>query len=128
MDAKTLAAHILAVPDLDIQSMEIPEWGSNGKALTVHVRGMNGAEYDDWQNAMSKAPVTLRHAISATFCLVDAGGGRIFGIDDAEALSKKSGKALDDVVDVFWRLNAIDDKTRAGKKKPSKGMGSSGTA
>jgi hypothetical protein len=105
---------ILALDDLTREAVKIPEW-NNG---TVYVRTITGDERDwldggsfDDQGKPLSAQVRLQNyrgrLVALATCRQD--GSSIFHLNDAEALGKKSAKALDRIVDVAQRLNAITD-------------------
>lgn len=100
---------ILSSSDLPSEEVPVPEWG--GK---VFVRTMSGAERDAFEQAIvdarkGKASVNVR-ATLAVRVVTNAAGERVFDDEDAEALGKKSGRALGRIFDVAQRLNGFSDK------------------
>jgi hypothetical protein len=100
---------ILNAEDLPIESVEIPEWGGS-----VFVRTMTGRERDAFEVAISggkgkKTNMRDFRARLAVMTVCDGNGERLFDQGDTEALSQKSGSALDRVFDVARRLNRIGE-------------------
>lgn len=103
---------ILGCDDLVRERVEIPEWNHG----VVYVRVMTGAERD-WLDAASLTtegePKSVEERlagwrgrlVAATACHED--GRSLFNLADAPALGKKAARALDRIVDVAQRLNAI---------------------
>ena len=125
---------IFAFDDLEREAVIIPEWGGQ----TVWVRVMMGYEkdhleamsVDDQGNVLS---ITERlknyrgRLVAMTTCQED--GSALFVLSDAEALGKKSARALDRIMEVAQRLNRItaaevEQLTGELKNAPS---GASGT-
>lgn len=102
---------ILAVKDIQIESVKVPEWGGS-----VFVKGMTGAERDRFETEIvtisgEDAKVDMRD-IRAKLCvraICDESGKRLFAPADIKALSKKSAKALQRVFKVAQRLSGISD-------------------
>ena len=106
------AADILAVDDLNMESVAVPEWHG-----TVFLRPMTSTERDDYEaEALSFASddseakkkflknFRARHVAK---CLVDEDGNRLFEEDQVEALGKKSARAMQRLFDRFQKINAI---------------------
>lgn len=100
---------ILAVKDLQIEHVDIPEWGGD-----ICVRGMTGSERDAFEasvvdlrgNAQKFNMLNLRAKLVAlTAC--DEDGNRIFEDVDVVELGKKSASALQRVFDVAQRLSGL---------------------
>jgi hypothetical protein len=111
MNALTKEA-ILAADDLGREKVTVKEWGGD-----VFVRAMTAAERDEWEAGLvsepdggAKARLRNLRARLAVLCVVDAAGNRLFGEGDADALGRKSAKALDRIFDVALRLNALGAK------------------
>jgi hypothetical protein len=103
---------ILAAPDIKTEQVAVPEWGG-----TVLVRGMTGAERDEYEATLvvgkgKNRDVNMRNARAKLVvrCLVDADGKRLFGDADVAALGKKSATALERVFDVARRLSGMSDE------------------
>jgi hypothetical protein len=118
-------AAILAAADLKHEDVEVPEWGG-----TVRVRMMSGAERDAFESSFAtaemfaefrvKGPAALQQNMRGrlvSFTAVGEDGERLFTDEDAVALGKKSVAALDRVVAVAMRLNALSqgDLDQLGK-------------
>lgn len=105
---------ILAVQDLKIQKVEIPEWG--GPEDFIFVRGMTGAERDEFEAEVA----TIRgrkiqtnydniRAKLAAFTICDETGKRLFSESDVAALGNKSASALQRVFLVAQLLSGINE-------------------
>lgn len=101
---------ILSAADLPTEEVKTPEWGGS-----VHVRTMSGTERDAFEQSIidaKKGATSLANvrAKLAVRVICDADGNRLFTDTDADALGRKSGKALDRVFEVAQRLNGIGAK------------------
>lgn len=116
---------ILAKKDVATEEVHVPEW--DGYVL---VRGMTGAERDQWEASQvdpdlsrqwKRMNATQRRAavqnrmrnIRARLvvnCVVDENGERIFGSEDIEDLGNKSGAAINRIYEVAARLSGIRDE------------------
>ena len=101
---------ILSVTDCKVEPLEVPEWGG-----TVYVRTITGGERDGVEYALSKDPVTGRYRqdnFRAYFTMLvccDESGRKLFKTQDIPALAKKSGAALERIVDAGLKLNRFSD-------------------
>ena len=102
---------ILQIDDLPIEPVEVPEWG-----MTLYVRSMNGSERDQYEvELMDTKDLPLKEKLKnmraklVVLTTVDENGQRVFNDDDVVAVGKKSAKALNRLVDVSQKLNAITD-------------------
>lgn len=117
-DRKVLdAAAILAASDAKLEWVDVPEWGGG-----VFVRAMSGLQLDQYEQRMlarriaDKDGKTLKvnldnaraELVALTAC--NEAGDAIFTLEHIEALSKKSGAALNRVVNVAQRLNGLTQK------------------
>lgn len=100
---------ILQADDLPSERMDMPEWGG-----PVWIRTLTGTERDAFEQAMISMrgklrEVNLRNARAkmAVMVLCDEQGQRLFRDEDADALGKKSSKALDRIFDAAQRLNGM---------------------
>jgi hypothetical protein len=118
---------ILGADDLKHEDVPVPQWGG-----TVRIRVMTGVERDEFRAAIaSDGPVPVGKfsaALLAATC-VDESGGRLFTMDDMEALQAKSAASLDAPAAVAMRLNglgatAVED---AAKNSASGQSGDSGS-
>lgn len=100
---------ILDANDLEIQEVNVPEWGG-----TVLVRGMTGVERDAFEGSLVKGKGknttvnmdNIRAKLVAS-SIVDQDGQRLFTDQDVQALGKKSAAALDRVFAVAQELSGI---------------------
>ncbi len=91
---------ILAVDDLRIEPLAIPEWGGE-----VHVRTLTAGERDRFEQWTHEDKFDRFRAKLAVLCVCDEKGHRIFTDDDVDAVAGKSTKPLDRITDVAFRLN-----------------------
>ncbi len=122
---------ILSAPDLQQETVAVPEWGGS-----VFVRGLDGMQRDSFERSMVDIKGKDSVVNYANFrgkmvarSVVDENGKRVFKDSDAENLGKKSGKALGRVFDVAQRLSGMSDEdveelTAALKDDPSADSGS----
>ena len=103
---------ILNVDDKVFEDIEVPEWGGE-----VRVRGMSGAQRDDYEASIlqqngSDRKVNLANARAKLVarCLVDADGRLLFTADDVRALGRKSARALERVFDKARELSGMTEK------------------
>lgn len=102
------AAAILAADDIEVERVDIPEW--NG---FVYVRGMTGRERDAWEVLASQIETGQAKNIRATlaaYCVCDEHGTRLFNDSQIADLGSKNGRALDRLMPVIKRVNAITDE------------------
>ena len=100
---------ILRAPDIQEETVAVPEWGGN-----VLVRGMTGAERDAFEASVitgrgANRQVNLQNirAKLVARSVVDEAGAQIFTEADIEALGGKSALALERLFDVASRLSGI---------------------
>jgi hypothetical protein len=116
----SLRDDILAADDLPREPLVVPEW--SGK--TVFIRTLSGTERDAFEASnvkqkgrtaeFSRANLRARLAV---LVVCDSEGKRIFGDDDASALGRKSGAALDRIFDVANRLNRLSEQAAEDAEK-----------
>lgn len=96
---------ILAAQDLPTRAVDVPEWGGR-----VHVRVMNGAERDEFDDFVIKRKGDIKglRLRLAALCLCSPDGQRLFSEEDVEALSKKSGKAIQIIEKAATELNGLN--------------------
>ncbi|OGG44115.1 MAG: hypothetical protein A3F84_27785 [Candidatus Handelsmanbacteria bacterium RIFCSPLOWO2_12_FULL_64_10] len=107
---------ILGEDDLHFEEVPVPEWPKVGGK--VRIRTLSGTERDAFEQACvekrGKNHDTNLRNIRAKLCsllIVDpATGQRVFSDADADALGRKSAKALDRVFDAGRKLNGIGEK------------------
>lgn len=102
---------IVSVDDRQYDDIEVPEWGG-----TVRVRGMSGAQRDDYETSIieqrgNDRKVNLRNARAKLVarCIVDEAGMTIFTSEDVPALGRKSAVALERVFDAARRLSGMTE-------------------
>lgn len=102
---------VLTAVDVQREIVNVPEWG--GRVL---VWGLNGDELNDYQASLvvmdgKKVSINRKGASArlAALSIKDENGARTFSDEDVAALGKKSGAALQRVVNVAQRLSGLDD-------------------
>jgi len=122
---------ILAADDVQLEDVEVPEWGG-----AVRVKSLMGNERDALEASMivgkgKNANVNLANlrAKLVARSIVDGDGNRIFEDSDIAALGKKSAAALNRVYEVAQRLSGItqddvDELTKNSEATPSEESGS----
>ena len=119
-----LREHILNVPDLEEEQVEVPGWG-----VTILVRALTGAERARF---IKQVQAKTEPGQSARDVRIDWGrwwadivilsardpedGALIFEPTDRDALLTKSGKNLEVVADVARRLSGFEDDATATTK------------
>jgi len=112
---------ILATKQRDRELVSVPEWGGD-----VWVSVMSGEERDAWEMQLiedrDKALANMRAKL-VWQCVTDENGVRIFSESDVPALGLHSWVALERVMEVARRLNALtakDVETIKGNSEPSR--------
>lgn len=99
---------ILAVNDLQIQAVDVPEWG--GK---VYIRGLRGRERDQYEESLLGGAIGGRisydnaRAKLLVRCICDEHGERIFRDEDADVLGTKSAIVLDRLFGIASRISGL---------------------
>lgn len=113
----SLRETILAADDIEIETVEVPEWG-----VEVEVRGMNGVDRGRILDAAAAndgettASTMFLDVVIATSYDPDT-GARIFTDADRGALASKSAAALDRVALVGMRLSGMEGQAVDDAKK-----------
>lgn len=122
---------ILKVKDIEIEEVEVPEWGGS-----VFVKGMTGTERDAFESSIvqqrgKSASVNMINirAKLASLTICDEEGERLFTDKDVKELGKKSAAALQRVFDVAQKLSGIssddiDELAEEMEKNPTDGSAS----
>lgn len=121
---------ILAVSDIQIETVTVPEWGGD-----VCVRSITGTERD-WleMNIYSERTkgkeVNMKNfrAKLLSLCLCDEKGDSLFTEKDVEALAKKSASALQRTFTVAQRLSGLSNDEADDILKNSSGEASGDSA
>jgi hypothetical protein len=102
---------IFAANDIKSERVLVPEWGGE-----VMVRGLSGRARDEWEASMlvqrGKTRVQDLADLRARLvvrCVVDEAGDLVFTPGDLDAVSGKSGAALNRVFEVAAKLSGISD-------------------
>ena len=101
---------ILAASDRVFEEVEVPEWGEGQTVLvwTFHAGARDELEAESLEhpgNAKERLKDFRARLVARTVC--DESGTPLFTDADIPALTRKSAKAMDRVVDVAQRLNGI---------------------
>jgi len=106
---------ILLASDLKAETVPVPEWGGE-----VLVRGMTASEREHYAMMVTefgpdgkptgKQVLGKTQSAMVAMCVIDENGERLFTDTDADALGKKSAKALERVFSVAARLSALNDE------------------
>lgn len=112
---------ILDVSDIQVEELEIPEWGG-----TVLVREMTTAEVEHFalktQGAQGQLDTTKMAGVRAevvAWCVVDEDGNALFKKSDVNELQKKSNRAIDKVFNKALELTGLQppEESEAEPKK-----------
>lgn len=97
---------ILTAEDLKHEDVQVAEWGGE-----VRVRSMTGTQRsafgDSLVGADGKSDTRDFRLKLIVACAVDENGEPLFTVDDLDALSAKSGAALERVFNAASRLNGV---------------------
>ena len=99
---------ILGSNDIKVHRLDVPEW--NG---TVCVRVLSGSERDAFEASLQgDKSRTLQNfrARFAALVLCDEKGEKLFSASDVEQLGKKSGAALDRILEFGMQVNKVSEK------------------
>jgi len=103
------------------ETVHIPALGGE-----VIVRGLTGVELDAYHQAITVGKGNKRDVNMANLrtklvvrCVVDASGRRVFGDDDADALSKIRGDVIGKLFTVAQKLSGLSDEEVEELGKPS---------
>lgn len=103
---------ILNAPDVEVQEIEIPEWGGN-----AYIREMTTAEVEHFSMQTQTSAGTLDtskmgglRAKVVVWCLVDETGQAVLKLSDVEALQKKSNKVVDRIFDAILTLSGLSEE------------------
>jgi hypothetical protein len=126
---------ILAAPRLPVEEVHVPEWKDEGGDDVVLVRGMTGAERDQWEASLSvvrdgkeipdPANATAKALVK---CIVHPDGSRVFDDRDANELGGQPAAALLRVWRVARRLSGIDERAVEEKARDFPGPSGSGSS
>lgn len=127
------AEDILEAQDIQVEDVEVPEWGGH-----VRVMSLTGTERDELEEASLRAKAkgkgrefNMRNfrARLVAASLVDGQNKKIFNMAQVERLGNKSSAALQRVFDVAMRLSGFsaDDVDELVKNSESAPSGASGS-
>lgn len=107
MSKRLSRAEILSVQDRPVTRVDVPEWGGH-----VLVKTMSGLDRDRYEASLrdekGKFVQDLWRAKTCAAVIVDENGAPEFTEGDLRALGEKSANALDRVIEVANRKNALD--------------------
>jgi hypothetical protein len=95
---------ILAVKDLRMESVDVPEWGA-----AVFVRAMSGTERDRFEEVWRNGGLSFRSAV-VCFTVCDQYSKRLFAESDMAAIGEKSSVAMDRILAAAVRMNGIGEE------------------
>lgn len=99
---------IISANDARTESVEVPEWGG-----TVRVKEMSASARDAFEQSLlgkdRKPSLSDARAKLAAACICDENGDLLFSQSDVATLGRKSARALDRVIGVIQRINAMSD-------------------
>ncbi len=114
----TLLDDILAIHDLPLTRVKIPEWN-----MTLHVRRLTAEERDEhdtmvYEDGKNETKASFRARLVA-FALCDAEGNRLFADprDGARKLGRKSALAIRRLFDAAAELSAMRDDDQKDLEK-----------
>jgi hypothetical protein len=100
---------ILASSDVEIQTVNVPEWGGE-----VGVKTLTGSEKDSWEAGRQRKDGSFNlenvRASLVAACVCDAEGQKIFTLADIVDIGKRSAKSLDRVFAIAKKMNAVTDE------------------
>lgn len=111
----SLVSSILEAKDIAEEIVQVPEWKA-----AVGIRGLTARQRADFAKAAATDPAkaTVRALIDCAFD-PDAPDKPLFEQAHQDALLKKSGKAIDDLVKVVLRLSGFDTESEKELEKNS---------
>lgn len=99
---------IILADDSRTEDVSVPEWGG-----TVRVKEMTASARDAFEQSLlgkdRKPSLADARAKLAASCICDEKGDLLFSQADVVVLGRKSAKALDRVISVIQRINAMSD-------------------
>lgn len=110
-------AQIVAVQDVQVTPVDVPEWGEGAQ---VGVRVMTGAELFTMNEkilALPEGKVFNQRAYVCALTLCDEEGGRLFSVDEISILEQKSSRVIDRLYEVACQVNVLRDSDREAMKK-----------
>ena len=124
LTSEELRKKILGMDDLTVEKVWVPQWKTN-----VYVRAMSGLDRRNFEKCNTKIDEDgkevfdnerVREALLVnTLCSDPEGKNLIFKPEDADALGKKSFKALHKCIEVTMRLNGVQDLEEDKEEKNS---------
>lgn len=109
MSNRLTRADILSAQDRPVVRVEVPEWGAGKYVL---VKAMSGLDRDRYEASLrddkGKFVQDLWRAKTCAAVIVDENGAPEFTEADLQALGQKNANALDRIVEVANRKNALD--------------------
>lgn len=128
------ADQILAAPDLDEETVEVPEWpNEDGSPGHVRIQQMTADENIAWTKDMQNPDIAGPEGENGMFVMLvysakDANGDRVFAsLDVVQQLRQKNFHVLDRLQRVGIRLNRMSTTAREELKKDSGGTATEGS-
>lgn len=117
---------ILSSDDLEMELVDVPEWGGEVWVRTLRARERDQFEAESLQKKGENYETNFRNlrARLVALTMVDEEGNLLFKGKDVEALGNKSARAMDRVFSVAQRLNGIgkhdiEELTKNSEPAPS---------
>ncbi len=105
----SLKDDLLAVADLDVTLLDIPEWPDE-----LYIRVLTGTERAEWQVFLAAQPEDAPNMDVLVkflgYALCDSEGGRVLDEDDLPGLKAKNGIMLIKASTLALRLNGMSDE------------------
>ena len=118
---------LLKIDDIVIEEIHVPEWRAD-----VRIKGLTAEERDEIEGAVilsdGKRDVRNLRARMVAQTVVDEAGNRMFTFEEAQALGKKSSRAIGRLFQVACRLAGMtpeDMEEMEGESAADQGSGSS---
>jgi hypothetical protein len=107
-----LGDDILALDDRRMESVVVPEWGG----AEIYVREMGATERAAYEGRLIEdkdLPLEQRmvrvKVLIAILCACDAGGARLWTLEQYDAVAAKNGEALNRIFDLANKVNRVTD-------------------
>lgn len=127
---------ILNSADINIQPMDVPEWGG-----TIYIKSMSGKERDEFEASIKTYEVTPTgkdksttkvdikglKVILISLVVCDKEGKLLFTRADVDKLNQKSAKPLQNVFEKAQELNGLGEKAIKELTKNSEGEKNEGS-
>lgn len=100
---------IFSIDDLPMRTVHVPQWGGD-----VTLKTLDGTEREELERLINEFKTRGKlpggqavRAVAAALSCVDENGEKLFEKNDIPTLAKKSGAALDSLLDEILDLNGM---------------------